>query len=150
MNDIEIVWGDRITLRTEPSPISTASTAPFRQSLDLVQHRFKLLLVIWRLNHIGRNDQQGSRVHHGLSVVALLEAAARSRHDARVRVGEIDLVLRQQPFDSRRGRLAAGLLAGRGGLGRARREFGLVLGPFTLVALARLRLDPRARLRELG
>ena len=32
----------------------------------------------------------------------------------------------------------------------ARGEFGLVLGPLTLVALARPRLDPRARLRELG
>ena len=67
-----------------------------------------------------------------------------------VGVGEIDLVLRQRPFDRRRGRLAAGLLAGRGGLGRARGEFGLVLGPLTRVALFRPRLDPRARLRELG
>ena len=122
----------------------------FGQSLDLVQHRFELLLVVWRLNHIGRNDQQAPRGHDGLRVVALLEAPARRRHDARVLVGEIGLVLRQRPFNRRRGRLAAGLLAGRGGFGRARGEFGLVLGPLTLVALARPRLNPRARLRELG
>ena len=54
----------------------------FGQSLDLVQHRFELLLVVWRLNHIGRNDQQAPGGHGGLRVVALLEAAARSRHDA--------------------------------------------------------------------
>ncbi len=101
----------------------------FGQSLDLVQHRFELLLVVWRLNHIGRNDQQAPRGHDGLRVVALLEAPARRRHDARILVGEIGLVLRQRPFDRRRGRLAAGLLAGRGGFGRARGEFGLVLGP---------------------
>ena len=65
-------------------------------------------------------------------------------------VGEIDLVLRQRPFDRRRRRLAAGLLAGRGGLGLALGEFGRVLGPLALVALFRPRLDLRARFRKLG
>ena len=49
----------------------------FGQSLDLVQHRLELLLVVRRLDHIGRNDQQAPRGHYSLSVVGLLEAAAR-------------------------------------------------------------------------
>jgi hypothetical protein len=57
---------------------------------------------------------------------------------------------RQRPFGWRRGRLAARLLAGRGGLGLTRGEFGLVLGPLALVSLFHPRLDLPARLRELG
>jgi hypothetical protein len=44
--------------------------------LDLAQHRFELLLVVRRVNHVGRNDQQAPRGHHGLSVVGPLETAA--------------------------------------------------------------------------
>jgi hypothetical protein len=55
-----------------------------RQGPDLVQHRLDLLLVVGRLNHIDRHHQQAARRHRRLRIVALLEAAARNRHDARV------------------------------------------------------------------
>ena len=53
------------------------------KSPDLVQHRFELLLVVGRLAHSARHHQQASRRHGGLGVVALVEAAAGHRHDAR-------------------------------------------------------------------
>ena len=55
----------------------------FGQGAGPGQHRFELLLVVGRLNHIARNHQQAAFRYDGLSVVALLEAAARNRHDAR-------------------------------------------------------------------
>ena len=58
-----------------------------RQGVDPAQHRFELLFVIGRLDDVGRDHQQAARRHHGLGVVALLEAAARHRHDAALSVG---------------------------------------------------------------
>ena len=49
----------------------------FGQGSDLGQHRLKLLLIVGRLDHIGGHHQQAVRRHHGLSVVALFETAAR-------------------------------------------------------------------------
>jgi hypothetical protein len=58
----------------------------------LCQHRRELPLIAGCLDDIGRNHQQATRRHYGLSVVALLEAAACNRHDARLFVGQIDLI----------------------------------------------------------
>ncbi len=51
-----------------------------------------LLLVVRGLNNIGGNHQKAALRHRSLRVVALLEAAAGYRHDARLFVGEIDLI----------------------------------------------------------
>ena len=51
----------------------------FRQSVDLLQHRRDLLLVVGRLNHCRGDHQKARRRHHRLRVVALVEAAARHR-----------------------------------------------------------------------
>ena len=47
----------------------------FGQRSDLLQHRFDLLLVVGRLNHIDGHHQKTSRSDRGLRIVALLEAA---------------------------------------------------------------------------
>jgi hypothetical protein len=57
----------------------------FRQSVDLLQHRCDLLLVVRRLNHRRGNHQKALRRHHRLPIVALVEAATRHRHDPRGR-----------------------------------------------------------------
>src|SRR5208282_1258014 len=49
----------------------------------------ELLLVVGRLTHSVRHHQQASRRHGGLRVVALVEAAAGHRHDARLLVGQV-------------------------------------------------------------
>src|SRR5665254_3677 len=69
----------------------------FRQGVDLAEHRFELLLVVRGLNNIGGNHQKAALRHRSLRVVALLEAAAGYRHDARLFVGEIDLIGQQRP-----------------------------------------------------
>ena len=116
----------------------------------MLQHRLDLLLVVGRLNHIGRHHQQAARRHRRLRVVALIEAAARHRHDARLFVGEIDLIVRPRPLGRRLRRLAAGLLARGRRLGRARRELGLMLGLLARVALLGARFDLRPRLGDLA
>ena len=83
----------------------------FRQGAGLGQHRFELLLVVGRLRHIAGDHQQTAFRHDGLSVVALLETAARNRHDARVFVRQIDLIRWARPLNRRLGRLAARLSA---------------------------------------
>ena len=50
---------------------------------ELAKHRLKLLLVVGRLHHVGRDHQQTARRHRRLRVVALLEPATGHRHDAR-------------------------------------------------------------------
>ena len=86
----------------------------------------------------------------GLGVVRLFEATAGHRHDARVRVRQIDLVLRPGPGHRRLGRTAARLAARLLGLLRARLELRLVLGPLPLMAFARPRLDRRLGLGDAG
>ena len=108
------------------------------------------MLVIWGLNHIDSNHQQTSRRHGGLRVVALFEAASRHRHDARVFVGEINLIARQRPLGWRLRRLAAGLLARGRMLGVARREFGFILRHLARVAFLGARLDLRACFGDLA
>lgn len=73
------------------------------------------------MNHVGRHHQHAARGDRRLRVVALLEAAARHRHDARILVGQIDLIARQRSFGRRPRRLAARLLARRRDLGLPRR-----------------------------
>src|SRR5215210_3827193 len=66
-----------------PLSASSVSIAPtFRQLVELLQHRHDLLLVVACLHHIIGDHQQTARRHRRLGVVALLEAAARHRHDA--------------------------------------------------------------------
>ena len=48
----------------------------FGQGAGLGQHRLELLLIVGGLNHIAGDDQQTAFRYNGLSVVALLEAAA--------------------------------------------------------------------------
>ena len=125
--------------------------AQFRgQGFDLVQHRLDLLLVVGSLNHIHSNPQHASCRHSGLCIVALLEAATGCRHDARLFIGEIDLIARQQSLGWRLRRLAARLPARRRGLGRARREFGFMLGQFSRVTLPGPRFNLRARFGDLA
>ena len=78
----------------------------------------------------------------------MVEAAAGHRHDARVLVGEIDLVFRQRSLGGRLRRLAARLLARLRSSGRPRRELGLVLRKLALITLLGARLDLRARLSD--
>ena len=112
-----------------------------RQSADLAEHRFELLLVVRGLNDIAGNHQQAARRHRGLRVVALLETAARYGHDARLFVGQIDLIGRQRTLRPGPRRLAAWLLARGRSLGLPRREFGLMLGLLAREAFFAARLD---------
>ncbi len=105
----------------------------FGKSLDLIQHRFALLLVVGRLAHSARHHQQASRRHRGLGVVALVEAAAGHGHDARLFIGQVDLVIRARPLDRGFGRLAPGLFPARLGLRLPRRELGCVLPLFARI-----------------
>ncbi len=122
----------------------------FGQRADLLQHRFDLVLVVGRLNHIDGHDQKTSRCDRGLRIVALIEAAARHRHDARLRVRQVDLIGRQRPFGRRRRRLAPGLLARRRDLRLACRHFGFVLGHLARMPFLGPRLHGRARLGDLA
>ncbi len=114
------------------------------------QRRLDLSLVVGGLDHVVGDHQQAVGRHQGLGVVGLFEAAAGHRHDARVRVGQIDLVLRPGPGHRRLGWTAARLAARLLGLLRARLELRLVLGPFPLKAFARPRLDHRLGLGDAG
>ncbi len=113
-----------------------------RQISHLFQHRLNLALVVGSLDHIGGHDQKAARSHGGLGVVALPKAAARHRHDPRFFVGEIDLVAWPRPFERRRGRFSARLLACRLGFFRPRCHF---LRVFCLLALKTL-FCPRLQL----
>ena len=43
---------------------------PFRQGINLREHRRNLLLVVGRLNHLGGDHQKTLRRHHRLRIVA--------------------------------------------------------------------------------
>ena len=120
------------------------------QCVDLAQHRLDLVLVVGRLDHVGRHHQQAADGDRRLRVVALIEAAAGHRHDAQVFIGQIDLIARQLPLGRRLRRLAARLLARRRRLGRARRHFGFVLRHLARMAFLGPRLDLRPRLGDLA
>src|SRR6266480_1780582 len=79
--------------------------------------------------------------HCSLRVVALLETAAGYRHDARLFVGEIDLIGKQRTLRRGPRRLAAWLLARGRSLGLPRCEFGLMLGLLAREAFFAARLD---------
>ena len=99
-----------------------------RQGTDPLQHRLDLLRIVGRLDHLRGDHQKAVRRHRRLGIVALLEPAACYRHDARLFVGQIDLIRWQRTFHRGVGRLASGLLARGFGLRLPRRELGLVLG----------------------
>jgi hypothetical protein len=101
------------------------------------------------LHDINCDHQQAVCCHHGLRVVALLQPAARHRHDPRVRVGQIDLIAGAGTGNRRRRWFAAGLLAARLSLGLARRDLGFVLRRLAGKALAGARLDLGARRGKL-
>ena len=103
----------------------------------------KHLARFGRLAHGARHHQQTSRRHRGLGVVALIEAAAGHRHDARLLVGQVDLVVGARPLDRRFGRLAAGLFPARLRLRLPRREPGFVLRLLARMAFLGPRLDLR-------
>jgi hypothetical protein len=69
----------------------------------------RLPLVVGRLRDIGGHDQKAARRDDGLRVVALIKAAARDRHDARLFIAQVDLIGRQRPLRGRPRRLASGL-----------------------------------------
>jgi hypothetical protein len=85
--------------------------------------------------------------HHRLRVVALFKPAARHWHDARVFVGQIDLVLGLRTFERWNRWLAARLLARLFDLGLPRRLLGAMLGHLPLEALlgARFKLGAGPR-----
>ena len=62
------------------------------QGGKFVQHRRELPLVVGSLDDVSRDHQQAARGDHRLGIVALLEDAARHRHDARFLVGQVDLI----------------------------------------------------------
>jgi hypothetical protein len=99
------------------------------------------LLVVRGLNHLRGDDEKAVRRHHRLSVVALLEPPARHRHDARIFIGQIDLIRRSRSLLGRLRRLASRLLARGCGLRLPRRELGLVLGRLLLIAFLGASLD---------
>jgi hypothetical protein len=75
-------------------------------------------------------------------------SVARDRHDARVFVGQIDLILRRSAFDGRLGWFAAGLLTGGHGFRFPRRQLRLVLRQLPRVTFRRARFDLRLGRRE--
>src|SRR5574337_2175799 len=116
---------------------------PGGQRLQRRQRRLHLLLIVAGLGDILCEDQHRLGVDHGLTVVALIKAAAGYLHDARVFVGQINLIVGAWTGLRRLGRLAAGLLAGGLLLGFALGQLGLVLGLFKLVAGLGTRFDHR-------
>jgi hypothetical protein len=108
-----------------------------RKRIEIIQYRFDLLLVVGGLNHI-RGDRQQAVRRHRLRVVALLEAAAGYRHDARVFIGQIDLIRGEPPFDRGRRWFAAWFFARDRGL---RRPLRLMLGQFPRETFASAGLD---------
>lgn len=83
-----------------------------RQRLELRDHRRQLLLVVARLRHRVGYHQQAAGSDHGLGVVALIEPTTGDLHDARVFIGQVDLILLPYATRRRLGRTATGLLAG--------------------------------------
>ena len=51
----------------------------FRQSIDLLQHRRDLLLVVGRLNHVRRDHQKAFGRHHGVIGVCSRPPTAATR-----------------------------------------------------------------------
>ena len=122
----------------------------FRQSVDLLQHRRDLLLVVGRLNHCRGDHQKARRRHHRLRVVALVEAAARHRHNPRISSVRLIWSFGCGPSTGGAGGLPPLLLAIRSRLGLPRRQLGAMLSRLPREAFRGARLDLGARLRKLG
>jgi len=82
------------------------------QLLELLEHRSDLLFFVGCLRDLGAQHQEALGSHRRLSVVALIKAPARHRHDARVLIGEVGLLLAVDSTTGRFGRPPARLLAG--------------------------------------
>jgi hypothetical protein len=111
------------------------------QGVEARQGGADLLLVVGVIGDVLRDDQVRLGVDVGLCVVGLLEAAAGGGHDARLRVGEADLILGPRAGLGRFGRLAAGLPAGALGTGFALGQLAFVLGLLGLEARLRAGFD---------
>ena len=119
----------------------------FRQSIDLLQHRCDLLLVG---EPRPSRSPEGFRSHHRLRVVALFKPAARHWHDARVFVGQVDLILGLRPLERWCRGAAAGLLPIAAVFSsRAASLVGAVLGYFPLKAFFGAGFRLGARLGKL-
>ena len=127
--DADIDAGADIGRATVPAISEQASdfAQQIRQRLQRGDTGCDLLLVIGGLRQ-ARGDIDGR-----LRVVTLLEAAPRDRHrhDARVGMSQIALVVRAHARTRWGGRFAAWLVARALGLFRAHCQFGVVLGLVT-------------------
>ena len=101
---------------------------------EFLQHGFDLLFVVGRLRKTCGHHQHAVGRDRGLRVVTLLKATARHLHDARVFVGEVDLIDRTRAFFRRGRRLATGLFARRALVGFTLGELVFLFGFFLLVA----------------
>src|SRR4029077_10536671 len=99
--------------------------------------------------HATRTAEQSARRHRAWRIITLLKAAADHRHDARLLVGEIDLIVRPRTFGPRRRWLRARLFCGGRNLGLAGREFGFMRRQFALVTPPGPRFDFGPRLGKL-
>nr|WP_295543589.1 hypothetical protein [uncultured Thiohalocapsa sp.] len=80
----------------------------FGQGIETLQGRGDLLLVIGVVGGVLLNDEMRCRIDPGLCVIGLLEAAAGGGYDARLGIGEVDLVFWFGPGLGYLRRLAAG------------------------------------------
>jgi hypothetical protein len=91
-------------------PVSASRFSAFAhllgQVFDLLRHRFDLVLVAGPCT-TSLADHQTARHHRRPRVVELFEAAAGHRHDGRLFVGQIDLIVRRRPVDRQLRRPAA-------------------------------------------
>ena len=113
------------------------------QASDHFEHWLDLLLVSGHLRHGGRHNQHALGIDRGLRVVALLKTLALGGHDARISIGEINLVGGAHTRTGRCGRLAARFLSSARGLVLARFHLRIKLGFLLGIALGGTRLDLR-------
>src|ERR1700687_4580422 len=115
-------------------------TQALGEGFQLLEHGLKLLLVDAGVSKPGAHNQQAFGVHRDLRVIGLVKAPAGHRHDARIGIGQIDLVLGPRPGLGRLGFDSAGLFAGLA-LALAPLPLGLVGGLLALEALLGALLD---------
>jgi hypothetical protein len=118
------------------------SPQPLGQLAQLLEHGLELVLVNAGRSQPGAHNEQAFGVHRELRVIGLVKAPAGHWHDARVGIGQIDLVGRPRPRLGRLGFDPAGLLAGMA-LALAPLPLGLVHGLLALEALLGPLLDLR-------
>jgi len=99
---------------------------------DRIQSRDGLLLVVGLVRDPAPENEQTAVIDGHLSIVMLAEALVGAvLHDARVRIGEVVLILIARALHRRLGRTALGLFAS--GLGLALPYFLIIFGFFRLI-----------------